>query len=650
MANGFKTSFVGKPTSFSQLGGAAGQRIGSSIEKVFNAAAVQKQNKLKQAEAKYGFDKADLEIIPSGIEPRFRSGLQSYLNDYVSLAANSKQNPTSENINAYKLARQKYLEFKDVATTQSNFNRNTAVQIQKGQVKDMIGSVSENMNLYNKYRNGEGITQYYKDGTLYVVEDNVEKPWNQSTAFSASSVFVPPIEAKEAKYSVDKTQLDLVSKVLNPRKGALQVRDSQGFATGQIDKIEAAKIGVEFLNTRAETDAEQNTAISINAYNQNQKSGAGVTEEDITKAAVIYDAGMDNKTYEKEGRNINVATIIGLDDEGKALFSTTFDDIKENFDSDEAIRIMRWRDAKAAYYEASLNTSIGQIGVVDESGQKLRYNIQQQKADAKAKIAAGKEQSKQIDDLAKKYKNAPGLIRIEGGYEAPSNQKVVTSSGEESTVVGVDFNKEGNVFQYKIQKEIPVIEDGEVVTEMKASPSGAVLYVPVTETKLEIIDFNNPEFSLIDNVMRNEEADIISLGEQKVLVADNMSDYSLKNVGIPTKVLIGGAEESEAEESKAAAPKKIMSAKDLSDFFSKTSKAKEGKTSDVKEDKTIKPSGGVSKEFTDWLFDAPINELENYKSLSESDKDRFKKALVSGQTVYVDNNPGSKTQGQLIIK
>ena len=634
MANGFKTSFVGKPTSFSQLGGAAGQRIGSSIEKVFNAAAVQKQNKLKEAEAKYGFDKADLEIIPSGIEPRFRSGLQSYLNDYVSLAANSKQNPTSENINAYKLARQKYLEFKDVATTQSNFNRNTAVQIQKGQVKDMIGSVSENMNLYNKYRNGEGITQYYKDGTLYVVEDNVEKPWNQSTAFSASSVFVPPIEAKEAKYSVDKTQLDLVSKVLNPRKGALQVRDSQGFATGQIDKIEAAKIGVEFLNTRAETDAEQNTAISINAYNQNQKSGAGVTEEDITKAAVIYDAGMDNKTYEKEGRNINVATIIGLDDEGKALFSTTFDDIKENFDSDEAIRIMRWRDAKAAYYEASLNTSIGQIGVVDESGQKLRYNIQQQKADAKAKIAAGKEQSKQIDDLAKKYKNAPGLIRIEGGYEAPSNQKVVTSSGEESTVVGVDFNKQGNVFQYKIQKEIPVRgEDGEVLKTLEQIPgSFDVIPVPVTETQVEIIDFNNPEFSLIDNVMRNEEADVISLGEQKVLVADNMSGNSLKNVGIPTKVLIGGVEESDAEESKAAAPKKIMSAKDLSDFFKKASKAKKGKTSDVKEDKTIKPSGEVSKEFMDWLDGANKNQLISYRD-----------AVKAGKTVSIQN-------GQLIIQ
>jgi len=629
MANGFKTSFVGKPTSFSQLGGAAGQRIGSSIEKVFNAAAVQKQNKLKEAEAKYGFDKAEMEIIPSGIEPRFKGGLQNYLNDYVSLAASSKQNPTSENINAYKLARRNYLEFKDVATTQSNFNRNTAVQIQKGQIKDMIGSVSENMNLYNKYRNGEGVSQYYKDGTLYVVEDNVEKPWNQSTAFSASSVFVPPIEAKEAKYSVDKTQLDLVSKVLTPRKGALQIRDSQGFATGQIDKIEAAKIGVEYLNTRAETDAEQNTAISINAYNQNQKSGAGVTEEDIVKSAVIYDPSMDNKTFERQDSpggkiiNVNVATIIGLDDEGKAVFSTTNYDIAREFggtDTFEAARILRWRDAKAAYYEGSLNTSIDQIGVVDESGQKLRYNISQQKADAKAKIAAGKEQNKLIKDLTEKYKGAPGLIQIDGGYEAPSNQKVVTSSGEESTVVGVDFNKQGNVFQYKIQKEIPVRgEDGEVLTEMKVSPSGPVLEVPVTETQLELIDFNNPEFSLIDNFMRNEEADLISLGEQKVLVADNMSDYALKNVGIPTKVLIGGA-----EESKEAAPKKILSAKDLSDFFSKTSKAKEGKT--------IKPSGEVPKEFTDWLEGASTDQAIFYRD-----------AVKAGKKVSIQN-------GQLIVE
>ena len=629
MANGFKTSFVGKPTSFSQLGGAAGQRIGSSIEKVFNAAAVQKQNKLKEAEAKYGFDKAEMEIIPSGIEPRFKGGLQNYLNDYVSLAASSKQNPTSENINAYKLARRNYLEFKDVATTQSNFNRNTAVQIQKGQIKDMIGSVSENMNLYNKYRNGEGVSQYYKDGTLYVVEDNVEKPWNQSTAFSANSVFVPSIEAKEAKYSVDKTQLDLVSKVLTPRKGALQIRDSQGFATGQIDKIEAAKIGVEYLNTRAETDAEQNTAISINAYNQNQKSGAGVTEEDIVKSAVIYDPSMDNKTFERQDSpggkiiNVNVATIIGLDDEGKAVFSTTNSDIVREFggtDTFEAARILRWRDAKAAYYEGSLNTSIDQIGVVDESGQKLRYNISQQKADAKAKIAAGKEQNKLIKDLTEKYKGAPGLIQIDGGYEAPSNQKVVTSSGEESTVVGVDFNKQGNVFQYKIQKEIPVRgEDGEVLTEMKVSPSGPVLEVPVTETQLELIDFNNPEFSLIDNFMRNEEADLISLGEQKVLVADNMSDYALKNVGIPTKVLIGGA-----EESKEAAPKKILSAKDLSDFFSKTSKAKEGKT--------IKPSGEVPKEFTDWLEGASTDQAIFYRD-----------AVKAGKKVSIQN-------GQLIVE
>ena len=631
MANGFKTSFVGKPTSFSQLGGAAGQRIGSSIEKVFNAAAVQKQNKLKEAEAKYGFDKADLEIIPSGIEPRFKGGLQNYLNDYVSLAASSKQNPTSENINAYKLARQNYLEFKDVATTQSNFNRNTAVQIQKGQVKDMIGSVSENMNLYNRYRNGEGVSQYYKDGTLYVVEGGVEKPWNQSTAFSANSVFVPSIEAKEAKYSVDKTQLDLVSKVLTPRKGALQIRDSQGFATGQIDKIEAAKIGVEFLNTRAETDAEQNTAISINAYNQNQKSGAGVTEEDITKAAVVYDAGMDNKTFERQDSpggkiiNVNVATIIGLDDEGKAVFSTTNYDIAREFggtDTFEAARILRWRDAKAAYYEGSLNTSIDQIGVVDESGQKLRYNISQQKADAKAKITASKEQNELIKDLTEKYKGAPGLIQIDGGYEAPSNQKVITSSGEESTVIGVDFNKQGNVFQYKIQTEVPEVDElgkPKIVFDGKLN-----MEVQLTTTEQSVVKFDDPEFSLIDNFMRNEEADIISLGEQKVLVADNMSDYALKNVGIPTKVLIGGAEESETEESKAAAPKKILSAKDLSDFFTKTNK--------IKKPKTIKPSGEVSKEFMDWLDGANQDQLISYRD-----------AVKAGKTVSIQN-------GQLIIQ
>ena len=124
--------------------------------------------------------------------------------------------------------------------------------------------------------------------------------------------------------------------------------------------------------------------------------------------------------------------------------------------------------------------------------------------------------------------------------------------------------------------------------------------------------------------MRNEEADLISLGEQKVLVADNMSDYALKNVGIPTKVLIGGAEESEAEESKAAAPKKILSAKDLSDFFSKTSKAKEGKT--------IKPSGEVPKEFTDWLEGASTDQAIFYRD-----------AVKAGKKVSIQN-------GQLIVE
>ncbi len=615
MANGFKTSFVGKPTSFSQLGGAAGQRIGSSIEKVFNAAAVQKQNKLKEAEAKYGFDKAEMEIIPSGIEPRFRSGLQSYLDDYVSLAASSKQNPTSGNINAYKLARRNYLEYEQAATTLSSFNRTTAVQIQKGQVKDMIGSVSENMNLYNKYRNGDGIKQYYKDGTLYVVEEGVEKPWNQSTAFSANSVFVPPIEAKEAKYSVDKTQADLVSKVFNSRKGIFQIRDSQGFATGQIDEIEAAKIGVEFLNTRAETDAEQNTAISINAYNQNQKAGAGVTEEDIVKSAVIYDPSMDNKTFERQDSptgkiiNVNVATIIGLDDEGKAVFSTTNSDIIREFggtDTFEAARILRWRDAKADYYEGSLNTSISQIGVVDESGQKLRYNISLEKARAKAGVEAGKEQKKLIDDLTKKYKGAPGLIQIDGGYEAPSNQKVITSSGEESTVVGVDFNKQGNVFQYKIQTEVPQLEaDGSPKMGFDSSVNAMV---ELTTTEQSVVKFDDPEFSLIDNFMRNEEADLIALGEQKVLVADNMSEYALKNVGIPTKVLIGGAEESEEEKSE-----------------------EEVVVKDSEKDLTLKSSASVPKEHIDWIMGSTPQQAKVYRNaLKDPEK---KVSIENGQLI-----------------
>ena len=557
MANGFKTTFVGAPTSFSQLGAQAGAKAGAAIQQAFTAAAQEKDRKEKEAEMKYGFDKAGMEIIPSGIEPRFQEGLQSYLNEYESKAAIAKQNPTSENIADYQRARQDYLDFKQVSVTQSNFNRQTAVNIQTGKIPGLLGTRQENMSLYNKYRSGDGITSMFKDGQLVVVEDGVEKNWRESTAFSASSVFVPMIEAPESKYSVSKTQLELGARVFAPNAATLQVRTKDGFAVGEIDKAAARNLGVEYLNSRGVTDAEQNTAIAYNAYNQIQKSGVGITEQDFDKALLTYDPSINEATVRVDEKEMGVATITGIDENGKAVFSTTDDDIKAaGLSEQEENRIFNWRKAKAMFYESSVNNQVNQIKVVDESARQTALNETRRATRLKNDINAANDAAEARQKLLKEYSDSPALSVTTPAtetstavYSLPLNFTTFDDkSSEKITVISANLAASSDPsmgsspqsYQVKVETQVIDSEGNPKFIRQYDIKKGGFVQTPVMEESIVKIDSSDPRFDYITTATTNKLGDVLDKALLKIDLNTGgfLSDSQLGRRGIPLNALL----------------------------------------------------------------------------------------------------------------
>ena len=541
MANGFKTTFVGAPTSFSQLGAQAGAKAGAAIQQAFAASAQEKERKQKENEAKYGFDKASMEIIPAGIEPRFLEGLQGYLNEYQSKAAIAKQNPTAENIAAYQTSRQDYLDFEQTSVTQSNFNRQTAVNIQMGKIPGLLGTRQENMAQYNRYRNGEGITSMFKDGQLVVVEGGVEKNWRESTAFSATSVYVPAIEAEESKFSVTRAQADLQSKVYTPKNDLFQVK-RQGFAIGAIDKAAARQAGVDTLNAIGETDAAQGTAIVIHAYNQFNKAGAGVTDEDITKATILYDATQFQRTIDVDGTQMGVATITALDEDGKAVFSLSDDDIREYVkDEKEQQKVFRAREAQKLYYESVINPEVDQIKIQDQSANRRAYNLKvsEIKADQQKEML---DQLKKIQtDLEEEYKDTPALSRVtDNTFQLPVNVETVdalSKSGDPINVLGVTFSTalssggDPVASEYRIQRETFVYKNGQKQFDIQGKAR--------TTTEIEVVTRDNDAFGFIDAAVRNDISKEYeqSLLKLRMLNDGRLSEADMDRVGIPLEAL-----------------------------------------------------------------------------------------------------------------
>ena len=556
MANGFKTTFVGAPTSFSQLGAQAGAKAGAAIQQAFAASAQEKERKQKENEAKYGFDKASMEIIPAGIEPRFQEGLQGYLNEYQSKAAIAKQNPTSENIAAYQTARQDYLDFEQTSVTQSNFNRQTAVNIQMGKIPGLLGTREENMSLYNKYRSGDGITSMFKDGQLVVVEGGVEKNWRESTAFSASSVFVPMIEAPESKYSVSKTQLELGARVFAPNAATLQVRTKDGFAVGEIDKAAARNLGVEYLNSRGVTDAEQNTAIAYNAYNQIQKSGVGITEQDFDKALLTYDPSINEATVRVDEKEMGVATITRIDENGKAVFSTTDDDIKAaGLSEQEENRILNWRKAKAMFYESSVNNQVNQIKVVDESARQTALNETRRANRLKNDINAANDAAETQQKMLKEYSDSPALSVItpatetsKAVYGLPLNFTTFDDkSSEKITVISANLAASSDPSMgsspqgYKVKVETQRVDAaGNPMFTTEYTPTGKRVDKPVMAESIVTIDPSDPRFDYITTATTNKLGDVLKKALLKIdLNTDGfLSDSQLGRRGIPLNALL----------------------------------------------------------------------------------------------------------------
>ena len=87
-----------------------------------------------------------------------------------------------------------------------------------------------------------------------------------------------------------------------------------------------------------------------------------------------------------------------------------------------------------------------------------------------------------------------------------------------------------------------------------------------------------------------------------------MSEYALKNVGIPTKVLIGGAEESEEEKSE-----------------------EEVVVKDSEKDLTLKSSASVPKEHIDWIMGSTPQQAEVYRNALKDPKKKV--SIENGQLI-----------------
>lgn len=528
----FKTGYVARPISYSELGRKAGERIGDSLR-------VMQQEKARAAAAMdqaMGFSKTGQEVVPGALNQRFRQGAQLLLDELQTAAAAAKLAPSGENLAAFQRAKQDYNEFKDMAVAVSSQNNQTVQQIRSGGVRGMVGTAEENLALFDEYNK---VPEYsVVDGQLVVMEDGRPVAWRETTVGDISNVFIPQIQAPESEHTSDLLAGQIFDSKIAAEVDSYQIQNNEGYRTGELD-LESLNMNItQSINNRLETRPDALKAIAYEAHKRhNLPMQDQLTTQDLDDALIAYKPEAHGLKVGEE-----LISMGALDAEGNFVFNVSDEDLAgSNLSAEEKRSAMAWREAVSEYYEGVALQIRNRVPKKDESNIQRRNELSQRRQEENARrrtqgnLDAANEEARleAQQEIQGMYDMAPGLRRtVVGGVDdaeytmSVGNYGDYTVPGQNGNIVvtNVTYDERGNVIRYEVRDA--GYEVGEIAMNPEMSPEekAQAIQVAMAGQNSRIITRTDEDFAAVQGALENKDvsstrippSDVDALAAEKI--------------------------------------------------------------------------------------------------------------------------------------
>lgn len=522
----FKTGYVARPISYSELGRQAGERIGDSLRAM-------QQEKARAAAAMdqaMGFSKTGQEVVPGALNQRYRQGAQLLLDELQTAAAAAKLAPTGENLAAFQRAKQDYNEFKDMAVAVSAQNNQTVQQIRSGGVRGMVGTAEENLALFDEYNK---VPEYsIVDGQLVVMEGGRPVGWRETAVGDINNVFIPQIQAPESEHTSDLVAGQIFESKIAAEVDSYQIQNNEGYRTGELD-LESLNMNItQSINNRLETRPDALKAIAYEAHKRhNLPMQDQLTTQDLDDALIAYKPEAHGLKVGEE-----LISMGALDAEGNFVFNVSDEDLAgSSLSAEEKRSAMAWREAVSEYYEGVALQIRNRVPKKDESNIQRRNELSQRRQDDAAlrraqgaeDEAAEKARLERQQEVQEMYDMAPGLRRNGENYVmSVGNYGDYTVPGQNGNVVVTDvtYDANGNVVAYQVKDAGSTIAEIAANPEMSPEEKAQAIQAAMAGQTSRTVTRTDEEFAAVQGSLENKDVsstripprDIDALAAQKI--------------------------------------------------------------------------------------------------------------------------------------
>jgi len=352
---------------------AAGKELSATIE-----AAAEKRNKAFQDfDVKYNLTSTMEETVSDTLQPVYRQAAQAALNEAQEAATALEADPNNADLRArVRAAQRQYEEIKNIGVARTTQDNKTRQMIRNGEVEDMAGSIEENLAKMDEMSSMNGKTITMEGGTVMITNpDGSKTPMLGSAYGDVQGVYTPPVTAPASKYnpSLVGTKMNYEKYKLTDGDGTIGLDDKalrEGFAS-DLDVIR-----------RANPDAHQQ-AMAQN-YLVQTLGKTDISKQELDTEAARLQPMIEDTTFMIGGKQV-AATTYSIDENGKAVYDLSQNDILELYDSGEISKaekesLEHYREVNAMYVKDVYAAEINNVDLTDEIQKRKQRKVVRSRA------------------------------------------------------------------------------------------------------------------------------------------------------------------------------------------------------------------------------------------------------------------------------
>lgn len=460
----FKTGYVGPAFDFAQAGRNIGMQIVADVERKRES---ERRDRIER-DQQYGFTKAMQESLDGKLNNMYRGGAQLLLSDMQEKSSAALVSGEPSAIAAANAAKQEYMAYTNIASAKSAQNNQIRANIVAGNIKGLAGTQEEALADFIEYDKAD--VRFDENGKLVVADKKTGelKYWAESFLSDVNDLYIPPMMWEGTNYMPENMGKDIYDSLLAQQSEVLQLRDGNGFATGNLDSETAYQMINDELQSRMSLRGpEMLEAMQAIGYKVLRAPGkTELSESDIDEATKFYTEQELFNTVLPDGENIASGS---LNDRGEWVFDVSDEEVRNSAVGMEVA--VQKRKAIKVYMEQSAQRAYNLIPVKDETAQSERIRREEERLQTEAILEAAADEANKVVYPPIEFFVEPGTkVKTAEGVENSNAVKVKASVSGRT----FRFNMSGRLIESEINSQGSTVSDkskelltGDIKVEVK---------------------------------------------------------------------------------------------------------------------------------------------------------------------------------------